>query len=291
MYQCDQISAVIANYAQCFKFSKLQRIRLIQISKMNVDLHGKYAWVGGASRGIGRAIALQLAQQGATLILVARNQSALQQLIHQLPGEAHRAVVVDYLDRKKLVEKAQELVDKHPVHIVINNTGGPAAGTLAEAPFDDLQKAFQLHVGAYQSLLQVFLPGMQAAGYGRIINIISTSVKQPIPGLGVSNTIRGAVANWAKTLSRELAPWGITVNNILPGKTQTERLSEIIEHQAKILGRSTEEVEENLRTQIPVGRFADPSEVAAAAGFLASPAASFITGINLPVDGGEIKSL
>ena len=258
---------------------------------MNLELHGKYAWVGGASRGIGRAIAHQLAEQGARLILVARNEPALQQLLAQVPGEGHRAIVVDYLDREKLLQKAQEVVVEHPIHLLINNTGGPAAGTLVDAAFDDLQQAFQLHVGAYQSLLQVLLPGMQAAGYGRIINIISTSVKQPIPGLGVSNTIRGAVANWAKTLSRELAPWGITVNNILPGKTQTERLSEIIEHQAKILGRSTEEVAENLRKQIPVGRFADPSEVAAAAGFLASPAASFITGINLPVDGGEIKSL
>ncbi|MEO1714399.1 MAG: SDR family oxidoreductase [Bacteroidota bacterium] len=258
---------------------------------MNLDLHGKYAWVGGASRGIGRAIAYQLAEQGARLILVARNEPALQQLLEQVPGEGHRTIVVDYLDREKLLQKAQEVMVDHPIHLLINNTGGPAAGTLVDAPFEDLQKAFQLHIGAYQNLVQVLLPGMKAAGYGRIINIISTSVKQPIPGLGVSNTIRGAVANWAKTLSRELAAWGITVNNILPGKTQTERLSEIIEHQAEISGRSTEEVAENLRKQIPVGRFADPSEVAAAAGFLASPAAAFITGINLPVDGGEIKSL
>lgn len=258
---------------------------------MKLSLHGKYAWVGGASRGIGRAIAQQLAQQGATLILVARNQNALQQLIEKLPGEGHRAICVDYLDRATLVQKAEAIITTHPIHVVINNTGGPAAGNLFGASFDDLQRAFQLHVGAYQSLLQVFLSGMQAAGYGRIINIISTSVKQPIPGLGVSNTIRGAVANWAKTLARELAPMGVTVNNILPGKTETERLREIIEHQAKVIGGTPEQVAETLRQQIPLGRFADPTEVAAAAGFLASPAASFITGINLPVDGGEIKSL
>lgn len=261
---------------------------------MNIDLHGKTAWVGGASRGIGKAIARQLAQQGAQLVLVARNAEKLEAVRQGLPNPAlgqHQLVALDYRHQDQVKAATASILAQQPIHILINNTGGPAAGSLLEAPLASFSQAFELHLQINQLLAQAFVPSMKAEGYGRIVNVISTSVKQPIPGLGVSNTIRGAVASWAKTLAREVAPWGITVNNILPGKTDTERLQEIIDHQAQISGQSPASVTANMQAAIPMGRFAAAGEIAAAVGFLASPAASFVTGINLPVDGGEIKSL
>jgi len=178
-----------------------------------------------------------------------------------------------------------------PVHILVNNTGGPPAGLAVDASFEQFLQAFNNHLLCNQALVQAVVPGMRRLRYGRIINIISTSVKQPIPGLGVSNTIRAAVANWAKTLATELGPDGITVNNVLPGMTETERLRSLIATRAAQSNRTEADVSQSMKDEIPLRRFAVPAEIAAAVAFLASPAASYINGINLPVDGGRTQSL
>lgn len=261
---------------------------------MNLNLTGKNALVGGSSKGIGRAVAVELALLGANLTLVARNASALSEVLGSLDvsmGQQHNFLVADFADPADLHKKTHSLVDTRPIHILINNTGGPPGGPAAEASGQAFLQAFNNHLICNHILMQLTTPGMKAEGYGRIINIISTSVKQPIEGLGVSNTIRGAVANWSKTLATELGPFGITVNNVLPGSTMTGRLEEIATANASKTGTSSEAIFENWKKEIPLRRIAEPSEVAAAVAFLASPAASYISGINLPVDGGRTKSL
>jgi len=252
---------------------------------MNIDLQGKRALVCGASRGIGRACAIALAQHGAEIVAAARDTDRLEKLTRELPaGEdrQHTSISVDFSDRQALNDALRDATARGSIEIIVNNSGGPAAA------FED---AFRQHLIADQIILQKLLPGMKAAAYGRVINIISTSVKEPIPGLGVSNVIRGAVASWAKTLAGELGPFGITVNNVLPGFTATERLDYIFRQRAEVSGQSYEAVRDQALSQVPAGRFASPEETAAAVTFLASPAASYINGINLPVDGGRTASL
>lgn len=261
---------------------------------MKIDLHGKRALVCGASRGIGRATAVALAEAGAEIVVSARDAERLDELVSSLPGtdgQRHTRMAVDFADRQALSEGIRQAIDVGVIHIVINNSGGPPAGTAAEAAPEVFEAAFRQHLVANQIILQAVLPGMKSAGYGRVVNIISTSVKEPIPGLGVSNTIRGAVASWAKTLSRELGPFGITVNNVLPGFTATERLEYLFRQRASASGQSFEAVRDQALSQVPAGRFADPAETAAAVAFLVSPAAAYINGINLPVDGGRMGSL
>lgn len=259
------------------------------------DLSGRTALVCGASRGIGRACAEALAGLGARVIVAARSEDRLASTVAALPadgGQTHGHMVLDLEDLNTVRTHAADLVDRTgPIEILINNTGGPPGGSAAGADTAEYERAFRQHVLAAQELLQILTPGMEGRGYGRIINIISTSVKEPIPGLGVSNTIRAAMANWAKTLSRELGPFGITVNNILPGFTDTERLGYFLERRADELGTSLESVRQQALARIPVGRFAEPEEIGAAAAFLASPAAAFINGVNLPVDGGMLGCL
>ena len=245
----------------------------------------------GASRGIGAASARQLASQGARVIALARCKKSLSQLCLEM-GEGHDYLVVDVFDLENLRQKVQEKLKQHGwITILVGNSGGPPAGPLVEAQGEDFLKSFGQHVLASQVLVQLLFPGMKAQGFGRIINIISTSVKVPIPNLGISNTIRGAVANWAKTLANELGNFQITVNNVLPGFTTTQRLETLKEKAAHRLGKTVLEVEEIWKKTIPLGRFADPREIAHAVGFLASPAASYINGVNLPVDGGRTGSL
>lgn len=261
---------------------------------MNLQLNGRRALVCGASRGIGRAVAQALANAGAEVIAVARDSAALSEVVATLStaaGQSHQSVALDLGDRDALATSIQELAATTPVQIVINNTGGPAAGPAIEADPGEFEAAFAQHVLAAQRIARALLPGMKNAGYGRIINIISTSVKEPIPGLGVSNTIRGAMASWAKTLSRELGPFGITVNNVLPGFTATERLDYIFQGRAEKSGQSIDAVRQQAVASVPAGRFAKPAEIANAVAFLASPAAAYINGINLPVDGGRTGSL
>jgi 3-oxoacyl-[acyl-carrier protein] reductase len=260
---------------------------------MKLSLEGRRAVVCGASRGIGRAIATVLADMGAQLTLVARDRDALSSVAEKLPGGAaqHAIRPLDVTDSAAVAAAFTEIAAESPVHVLINNTGGPAAGTAYDARPEDFVQGFRQHLVTAQIATQALVPGMKKAGYGRIINITSTSVKEPIPGLGVSNTIRAAVASWAKTISRELAPHGITVNNILPGFTNTERLDYLFKQRADKAGSSVEEIERAALANVPAGRFARPEEIAWAVGFLASPQAAYINGINVPVDGGRMASL
>ena len=267
---------------------------------MNISLSGKRALVCGSTQGIGRASAIELASLGASVTLVARNPERLEQVCRELPAkpefrQTHRWFAADFADPAAVQEAVRtELAHQSaagPYTILVNNTGGPAGGPVADAQPDAFVAAFRSHVVCNQLLVQALLPGMKSAGYGRIINIISTSVKAPIPGLGVSNTIRAAVANWAKTLATELAPLGITVNNVLPGFTDTERLKQLFTARAQKEGKSLEEVTKASIATIPAGRLGRAEEIAAAVAFLATPAAAYINGINVPVDGGRTQSL
>lgn len=259
---------------------------------MNLSLSGRTALVCGASRGIGRATAETLAAQGARVILLARDAAALESVRAGLAGDGHAAIAADLDDPGAMVERiAEQVRASGPVNILVNNTGGPPGGPLHDADAEVLEGTFRRHVVSAQALLQLVLPGMRESGYGRVVNVISTSVKEPIPGLGVSNTIRAAMANWAKTLAGELGPAGITVNNVLPGFTRTDRLAELFAARAEARGVDVSVVEEEARARIPMGRFAEAGEIAAAIAFLASPAGAYINGINLPVDGGRMASL
>jgi 3-oxoacyl-[acyl-carrier protein] reductase len=263
-------------------------------------LSGRRALVCGSTQGIGRACAMEFARLGAQVTLLARDEAALRRTLDDLPppepGEGsprrHDFIRADFRDPQAVREAvARHLRSAGPIQILLNNTGGPPGGPVLNARPEEFSEAFASHLICNQELAQLLVPGMQQAGYGRIINIISTSVRQPIRDLGVSNTIRGAVASWAKTLSSELAPHGITVNNILPGATETGRLRLLIQAKARASGVGEEQLERALKSEIPMGRFALPEEIAAAAGFLATPAAAYITGISLPVDGGRTTSL
>lgn len=261
---------------------------------MDLDLKGKRAIVCGSTQGIGRAIAIELALLGADITLIARNEAKLKAIQSELPllhGQRHEYLVADFNFHEQLRSIIQEYSKNTVAHILVNNTGGPPAGQAMDAKTDDYLNAFSAHLLCNQVLVQALVPGMKKAGFGRVINIISTSVKIPIKGLGVSNTIRGAVANWSKTLSLELAPYGITVNNVLPGSAMTGRLEEIIKNKAEKTGKSFDAVKQAMIDEIPAGRLSDPHEIAAAAAFLASPAAGYINGINIPVDGGRTGSL
>jgi len=263
---------------------------------MDINLTYKTAFVCGSTQGIGRAAAVELANLGASVVLLARNEDSLKQVkneLNQTQNQRHDFIVADFSKPDELKIKVGEYLEnnKQPVHILINNTGGPAAGKAIDAQLSEFVAAFQNHLLCNQILVQSLIKGMKDERYGRIINVISTSVKQPIPNLGVSNTIRGAVASWAKTLAGELGEFGITVNNVLPGFTKTARLQSIIENNAKKSGATIEEVEMKMQNETPAKRFAEASEVANAIAFLASPAASYINGINLPVDGGRTNCL
>lgn len=261
---------------------------------MNLDLTGKTALVCGASQGIGFAAAHELALLGARIVLFARNEQRLQDALASLPSPtqaAHAFIVADF-DHPQQVQQAIEAFVKNDVaHILVNNTAGPAPGKAIDSDIEAFRRAFNAHLINNHQLVQALLPGMKAAGYGRIINVISTSVKQPLPNLGVSNTIRGAVANWSKTLAMELGPLGITVNNVLPGATETGRLDAIIQNKAQATGADANAVREEMSHEVPLRRLAKPNEIGAAIAFLASPAAAYINGINLPVDGGRTLCL
>lgn len=259
-----------------------------------LSLKGFTAIVCGSSQGIGRAAALSLAEQGARIVLLARNEERLKEvleLLQAINGEAHGILVADFSQPEDLKRVLTKFTSGDSAQILVNNTGGPPAGKAIDAGIEDFQKAFNQHLVCNHLLVQHLVPGMKAAGYGRIINVISTSVKQPLPNLGVSNTVRGAVANWAKTLSHELGPLGITVNNVLPGATDTARLSAIVLRKASNTGRSEEDVLAGMASEVPLGRVAQAEEVGDAIAFLATPAAAYISGINLPVDGGRTGTL
>ena len=262
---------------------------------MNLDLRNKNAIVCGSTQGLGKASAIELALLGANVTLVARNETSLQKAILDLDtslGQQHRYFIADFSNPQQVKAGIEQHLAQFPeIHILVNNTGGPKGGPILEATIEEFTQTYSNHLICNHILVQACVPSMKKEGFGRIVNIISTSVKQPISGLGVSNTTRGAVASWAKTLAGELAPFGITVNNVLPGSTKTARLDSLIESRMNTTGATREEVEKTLQVDIPAKRFGEPEEFGAAVAFLCSPAASYITGISLPVDGGKILGL
>ena len=262
---------------------------------MNLDLTGKHALVCGGSQGIGHAAAIELAKLGADVTLLARSRDALERALAALPrmhaAQVHATIAADMNEHTDLRAQVEGVANSRPVNILVNNTGGRPGGPAHTAALDDFRIAFNQHVMAAQIMLQAVLPGMRASGYGRIVNVISTSVKEPIRNLGVSNTIRGAMASWAKTLATELGPFGITVNNVLPGYTKTQRLDQILADRAQTTGKPESEIAKTMLATVPLGRFAEPEEIANVIAFLATPAAGYVNGINVPVDGGRMQSL
>ena len=258
---------------------------------MDLDLTGKRALVCGSSQGMGRAIAEELARCGANITLFARNEDRLQEVLAGLEGEGHDYLVADFNSLQAVLDAAAKGLTKGAYHILINNTGGPSPGPLAKADIAQFNEAVSRHLHVSHSLMQLVLPGMQQAAYGRIVNIISTSVKVPIPNLGVSNTVRGAMASWAKTLATELGEHGITVNNILPGFINTARIDSLISGKSKNSGKSQEEVRAEMEMSIPARRFGEPDEIADYAAFLCSPSGAYINGTSLRVDGGRTGSI
>jgi len=264
----------------------------MKISGLNLSLMGKRALVCGASEGIGRAAAVTLADQGASVLAVARSEEKLKRLMDELPGKDHRFLALDLNSHSDLQDRVQdEVVKRGEIEILINNSAGPKGGPIADARGEEFVRAFHQHLLTNQLLTQVLLPGMKARGYGRVINVISTSVRAPIPGLGVSNTIRAAVAAWAKTLSLEVGAFGVTVNSVLPGYTRTGRLESLLEAAASRTGKTANEVAEEWKATIPARRFGEPEEVAAAIAFFASPAAGYVNGQVLAVDGGRLPTI
>jgi 3-oxoacyl-[acyl-carrier protein] reductase len=261
---------------------------------MNLSLQGKRALICGSTQGIGFAIAKELALLGAHCVLMARNESSLQAALQELDvsqNQQHQYLIADFTDHTTVQNAVQQLLTQEPINILINNTGGPPAGPIVQAQSDDFLYAIHLHLINNHLLATGLLEGMKKANYGRIINIVSTSVKIPLANLGVSNTTRAAVAAWAKTFANEVAPFGITVNNVLPGATSTVRLSSIIENKSSKTNTSRQEIEGEMLHEIPMKRFGKPEEIAALAGFLATPAASYITGQSICVDGGRTGSI
>lgn len=261
---------------------------------MDISLKGKHAIICGSSQGIGLAAARELALNGANCILMSRNAEALQTAIEGLSiqdGQQHQWIAVDFSDTVFLESQVKQLLEKSRVEILVNNSGGPKAGPILEAPAEAFELAFRQHLIGNQVLVRTVIPSMREAGYGRIINIISTSVKTPLANLGVSNTIRLAVASWAKTLANEVGQFNITVNNILPGLTETQRLADLTRHTAAALKKDILIVEELMKESIPMKRFGKPEEIARVIAFLASPAASYVNGTNIAVDGGRTPAM
>lgn len=262
---------------------------------MDISLKNKNALVCGSTQGIGKAIAIELASLGANVTLFARNEHRLKYVMKELPvidNQSHEYLVADFFEQEKVKSEIENYLSKGKIlHIVINNTGGPPHGLAIDSDPKDFIRGFSAHLVNSQNIVQLAVPGMKKANYGRIINIISISVKTPIPGLGVSNTVRGAMAGWSKTLAGELGPFGITVNNVLPGFTKTGRIEDLFRIKANEMGISKEHYEKIALEKIPARRLADPMETAAAVAFLSSPSAAYINGINLPVDGGNTPSL
>jgi len=258
---------------------------------MNLDLTGKSAVVCGSTQGIGKAIAMQIANMGASILLVARNKEKLNVVLEELPkseAQNHQYIQADFNNPQELKTRMDQYLEQHSSpEILVNNTGGPSGGPILEEEYSKFEETMKAHLACNHLLAQALVPGMKEAGFGRIINIISTSVYMPIPGLGVSNTVRGAVASWAKTLSIELGQFGITVNNVLPGFTNTARLESIINNKAQKSGQPPKSIIAEMKAQTPARRFGEVHEIAAIAAFLTSPSAGYVNGVSIPVDGGR----
>ncbi|MGI9190617.1 MAG: SDR family oxidoreductase [Chitinophagaceae bacterium] len=277
----------MARYNKALTFAQI-------LYDMNLSLAGKTALIGGSTQGIGLAIALELAELGADCILMARNEERLAEAKAQLAtslGQVHQTIVADFSNTEAVKEAIALILKNNRVDILVNNTGGPPAGPITQAQAADFLSALNLHLINNHNLATAVIPGMKEGGYGRIINVVSTSVKIPLANLGVSNTTRAAVAAWAKTMANEVAVHGITVNNVLPGATATARLSSIISNKAQKINTAQEAVEAEMLHEIPMRRFGQAHEIAAMAAFLATPAAAYVTGQSICVDGGRTGSI
>ena len=252
-----------------------------------VVLGGQTALVCGASKGIGRACALMLARAGARVVACARSQTDLDSLVSEMHGDGHEAVVLDLEDIEAVRQAMSSMGD---VQIVVNNSGGPPGGALLENTLEDFEGPFRRHLHAAHTIVQMLSPGMKKAGSGRIVNIISTSVREPIDNIGLSNTLRGAMASWSKSLSRELDPC-ITINNILPGFTDTDRLDSLASSISERTGSPVEDITEGWLSGVPIQRLVDPLETAVAVTFLCLPSSGAIRGVSLAIDGGRMRSI
>jgi len=261
---------------------------------LSLNIKNKTALIAGSTQGIGLACAQMLASLGANCVLIARNEQKLEVAVGTLNREQeqkHAYIIADFQHTEQVKGAITAFLRSNTVDILINNSGGPAGGPITDAKPEDFLNTFQQHLICNHILAQAVIPHMQQAGYGRIVNIISTSVKVPLKNLGVSNTIRAAVAGWAKTMANELGQYGITVNNVLPGATLTERLSTIIDTKASRASMSLEAVEKEMLSEIPAHRFGRPEEIASMVAFLCTPAASYVNGTSIPVDGGRTGSI
>lgn len=262
---------------------------------MNLDLTNKTALVCGASQGLGFACATELALLGANVVAASRNEEKLRTAIQQLDtskGQQHTYLIVDLSQPEVVRQTVADFLEKNKtIHILVNNAGGPPSAPMIETDAAEIENAFRTHVISSHLLAQLVVPGMKNAGFGRIVNIVSTSVKQPLNALGISNLVRAAVANWAKTLANEISSYGITVNNVLPGFTNTDRINYLFDKQAGEQGISKDDIYKKTIAAIPAQRIGEPAEFGAAVAFLCSPAAAYINGINFPVDGGRTGSL
>lgn len=262
---------------------------------MDLGLKDRVALVAAASRGIGFAVARELAREGARVFLCSRDESRASEAarrIHDQTGATVTGVAADVTDEKEtelFVSLAREQAGH--VDILVTNAGGPPASTFSETDLDAFRKAFELNALSAIRLARLVLPEMRRQKWGRIINITSVSVKQPIEGLLLSNTVRAGLTGWAKTISSEAASDNVTVNNIAPGYTLTEHQAELATQRGLALGKPRDEIIETWAAQVPMRRLATPEEIAAAAVFLASERASYITGVTLQVDGGWVRSL
>ena len=258
---------------------------------MKIDLTGKKALVGGSSKGIGLGIATELANSGASVCLMARNESRLKQIVDQLPNSSnHSYLVVDFSKFGDYKIKIEKYVKNNQVDILINNTQGPPAGNSLSKNIDSYQEAFDLLFKSVVHTSSLVIPGMQKNKWGRIINVTSVSVKEPLNYLVLSNSIRSAVVAWAKSLSVDLGPHGITVNSILTGYFDTERIKELNKEKSKSLNISETEVLEKMKSLVPASRLGRPEEYGYLISFLSSDNAAYINGASIPIDGGLLKS-
>ena len=244
-------------------------------------LKGMRAVVCGASKGIGRATAEMLAACGADVIALSRSAPEISGV---------RSMSLDLEDAAAIEKTISGILVAGPIHILVNNAGGPPGGPLLDNEIEDFEAPFKRHLHAAHRITQMVVPAMQEAGMGRIVNIISTSVREPIPNIGLSNTLRGAMASWAKSLSQEL-PASITINNVLPGFTDTGRLDSLADSIHEKTGRSKEDIHDTWMSQVPIGRLIDPMETASAIAFLCLPQSGGIRGVSLAVDGGRLRSI
>ena len=258
---------------------------------MKIDLAGKKALIGGSSKGIGLGIASQLAESGASVCLMARNKSKLEEIINQLPNsENHSYLIVDFSNFEEYKIKIEAYLENNQVDILVNNTQGPPAGNSLSKNIDSYQEAFDLLFKSIVYTTSLIVPKMQKNKWGRIINVTSVSVKEPLNYLVLSNSIRSAVVAWAKSLSVDVGKDGVTVNSILTGYFDTERIKELNKEKSKSLNISEEEVLEKMKSLVPINRLGKTEEYGYLVSFLSSDKASYINGASIPIDGGLLRS-